>query len=256
MGEAKRKLEAAKSQRHLFIGIPLRDRNVDVFTVGSLLSAQKDFAARGWQLTIDFCTGTHAIHHARNMLVKKFMSMPECTDMFFLDADVGAPMGAIMKLMDYPVDFVTALYRQKMEPVVFCVTAPDGGSTFHINHETSLIEVGGFGLGFCRVTRRVIETMLADLKVNHPDSWYIDRDPDERYWPIFSFGQDGHKSIGEDVFFYKRWQMLGGKCYADPSIRCAHTGPQAFTAGFLDGCAPVGENTLATQPVSPAAVAA
>jgi hypothetical protein len=233
VGEARRK---AEKHRHLFIAVPLRDRNLDVFTVGSILNAQKDFAARGWSITIDFSMGTHAIHHARNMLCRKFMSMPECTDILFLDADVGAPMGSIMRLMDHPVDFVTALYRLKFEPACYPVTAPDGGSNFDVDEATGLLKVGGAGVGFTRCSRRVLQTMLDDLKLNNPESWYFDRNPDDRLWPFFSFGQDGHASIGEDVFFYKRWQMLGGTCYADAHIQTFHVGPQVFTGVFADGC--------------------
>lgn len=248
MGEAKRKADAF---RHLFIGVPLRDRNLDVFTVGSILNAQKEFQQRGWKLSIDFCMGTHAIHHARNMLVKKFMSLEDCTDMFFLDADVGAPEGSIVRLMDHPVDFVCAFYRMKWDPPTYSVSAPDGGGAFDVDSATGLIKVGGAGMGFCRVSRKVIETMVNDLKLNHPDSWYFDRNPEDRYWPIFSFGQDGHNSIGEDVFFFKRWQMLGGTCYCDAHIRTYHAGPKVYEGVFADGCQQIADDKVTTQVIDP-----
>jgi hypothetical protein len=96
-------------------------------------------------------------------------------------------------------------------------------------HKGHLYAVSHMSTGFLLVTRRAIETMIADL----PDSTAIVEG--REVTTLFEFGVDRARNwIGEDVGFCLRWRALGGSVYADTKTSLIHMGQQAFFAEPLE----------------------
>lgn len=209
-------------RRSVYIAIPAYDSRVDVSTLLSLMTTASEFANRRWTMGVEFVTGNPVVHVARNILTAKFLTTP-CTDLFFIDSDVGCSGQAIMRLLDHDADVVTGLYRARTAVEQYMVRPYEG--SLDRDPKTGLMRIEGAGMGFTRIRRHVIERMVEHFEATKPDSWHVDTgNPELKLWPWFEFGQIGHQILGEDVYFYKQWAELGGKVWADPDVELHHTG--------------------------------
>jgi len=171
----------------------------------------------------DECGNTD-IADARALMVTRFLA-GSGTDLVFVDNDVSWQAGALLKLLDYPVDMVAGIYPRRADPIGFPVRYIEQ-SEILADPKTGLIEAAGVPAGFLRCSRAMLEQMTAA----YPDLAYERRG--ERIVGLFDPHKTGFAKLGEDYSFCQRWRDLGGKVWIDPEIQMGHIGSKVF-AGHL-----------------------
>src|SRR5262245_55405439 len=97
--------------KSVWIAVPAYTGQVHLGTMRSLMTDMLLLAARGDKVTIFDESGNAMIAHARDMIVAEFLA-GQGTDLVFVDADVFWEEGAILRLVDHPVDVVAGIYPQ------------------------------------------------------------------------------------------------------------------------------------------------
>ena len=181
-------------------------------------------------IAVDLHTLSYDCHvdDARNAIVREFLQT-QCTDLVFIDADVGWVPKDLLRLIQADADVVGGVYPKKgnsdfpiyMEQGKQIVARPDG-----------LVEDGVLGLptGFMRIRRHVLEKLW---NANSHREWTGQNKHDKKPYRIIferTF-EDGRRWSG-DYAFCRSWMKLGGTLCVDPEMKLAHEGPQEW-AGTL-----------------------
>jgi glycosyltransferase involved in cell wall biosynthesis len=227
----------AKRENHeVFVAIPAASSVVECDLVTGLFQEIAAFAERRWGFALQFAMGNNGIHMARNFLVRRFLDT-DCTDLFFIDSDIAWEPGAIVRMVEHPVDFVLGLYRLK---------DPREGYTYfadthqHVRDpETGLIPINGGPAGFMRLRRSVIERMVDKLPSADEGGWMAEpMRPDYALPTIFSFNarRDPRTGqvcqAGEDMDFCLRWGEMGEQVWLDPDLTLHHIGKAKYSSNF------------------------
>jgi hypothetical protein len=175
--------------------------------------------------SIETMANESLVTRARNNLVAKMMVNPKTTHLMFVDADVGFDAESIYKLIAHDKDVVGGIYPKKtFEPdYVF-------NPTTDAKRDGNLIEVEDIGTGFLLIKRSVFETMMNKFpKLKYKNGLNIDNDSEPFMYALFDTWIDPEGNyLSEDYTFCERWRGLGGKIYADTSIKLTHTGYYPF----------------------------
>lgn len=212
------------AQRHVMIAIPAYTGTVHIPTMRSLMTDALGLAKRGFAVTLNDNCESALINDARSEIVHAFVNS-ECTDLVFVDWDVVWPAGAMLRLLDYPVDIVGGIYPQRKDPITFSVRTKDEG-VYPVDAETGLVEVLGLHTGFLRISRAAADKMTA----HYQDLAYQRRGA--RIIGLFDAYRDGETKLGEDYSFCQRWLDLGGKLWLDASFGMAHIGLKPYIGQF------------------------
>ena len=175
--------------------------------------------------SIETMANESLVTRARNNLVAKMMVNPKTTHLMFVDADVGFDAESIYKLIAHDKDVVGGIYPKKtFEPdYVF-------NPTTDAKRDGNLIEVEDIGTGFLLIKRSVFETMMNKFpKLKYKNGLNIDNESEPFMYALFDTWIDPEGNyLSEDYTFCERWRGLGGKIYADTSIKLTHTGYYPF----------------------------
>jgi hypothetical protein len=155
-----------------------------------------------------------------------------CTDLLFIDNDVGWDPESIVKILRYDRDVVAGAYPKK---------TPDGlVEEYPVKMEPGreiwaegdgLVEVVGAPTGFMRIRRNVVERLIEANKHRQFIGQHS-KDGDPPYTIIFERTLEmGHRYSG-DYAFCNMWRGMGGKIYVDPEMRFVHEGNKEW-AGCL-----------------------
>lgn len=205
----------------VMVAIPAYTGQIHLGTMRSLFTDLLALQARGDFFTVHDECGNALIADARALIVAQFLAT-DCDTLVFIDSDVSWEAGALLKLLDYPVDMVAGIYPQRRDPINYCVKWLDKPDLIAIN---GLIEVGGVPAGFMKLSRVQLEKMVEQ----YPDSeFYVGTAPDKRAWALFADYRIGKHKMGEDYAFCKRWTEMGGKVWIDPEIKMGHCGYKTF----------------------------
>ena len=214
--------------RHIAVAIPAYTGMVHLGTMRALIADMVALMQRGDRFTIlDEC-GNGIIADARALIVAKFLAS-DCTDLFFLDWDVIWQAGAMVRLIDAPVDFCAAVYPQRKDPISFPVQYIPERPELWADPETGLLEVAGVAAGFMRCSRTMLERMVG---LYRRTEFFCEKAPDQRAWALFDSWWDGKVKYGEDYSFCRRWREIGGKVWVDPEIKMGHVGNKTFFGTF------------------------
>lgn len=215
--------------RSVFIGIPSYSWTVYLPTMRSLMADCMALAQRGDTFTIyDEAVATE-ISQARNQIVDAFLHS-NCTDLVFVDADVNWQAGSLLKLVDYPVDFVAGIYRKRIDNEEYPVRWMKERDTLIADPETGLLEVEAVPGGFVALTRQCV----AHMSMHYAETLTqrTDRALNETWTALFDpMWVDGVR-LPEDFTFCHRWRDMGGTVWIDPEITMGHCGPKAFTGSI------------------------
>lgn len=196
----------------------------------SVIADMLQLAERGDRVTIFDESGNAMIGDCRGLIVSKFLES-DGTDLVFVDSDVVWEAGALVKLIDYPVEFVSAIYPQRRDPVAFCVQLIPERPELWADPETGLLEVAGVPAGFMRCSREMLEKMVE----HYADTqFYCEVAPNHTAHDLFGSYRIGRTKFGEDYSFCRRWRDIGGKVWVDPEIRMGHVGYKTFMGQFGD----------------------
>jgi hypothetical protein len=216
------------------IAVPSNAGTPDYSTAMSIATAQMEAAQRGWMADTVYRVKDSMITRARNVLFTLFLQS-ECTDLFFIDDDIGCQPGSFGRLMDHPVEIVGGSYRSRRGDIEEFVLKPlpGDGLCFDPDQKTGLMEVEAVPTGFMRITRAAALRMVEA----YPDLWFYDSTaPGMKIHCLFDFAldQENHMYWSEDYYFCRRWRAIGGKVWVDPFLELTHTGKDAFKGNLLD----------------------
>lgn len=189
----------------------------------SIFSDMLKLAERGDRVTIFDETGNAMIGDCRGLIVSQFLGS-DATELVFVDSDVTWEAGALLKLVDYPVDFVAGLYPQRKDPINYCCQWDTSKKEIDLS-EHGLIEVWGVPAGFMRLSRPMLEKMTA----HYTDTqFHCEAAPNKTAHDLFGPYRVGRIKFGEDYAFCRRWRDIGGQVWIDPAIRMGHVGYKTF----------------------------
>lgn len=171
----------------------------------------------GYELAI--YSGNCHVDDSRNRLTRDFLNS-DCTDMVFLDADVGWLANDFIKLLAYDRDVVAGVYPKKHGDDTYPVKLFPGAQW---SDADGLIEVEGVPTGFLRIRRQVM-ARLAEVSERY------NAKNDQAFGTACIFERQIHNGTrwGGDYVFCKKWRALGGKIYIDPTMRFEHSGEDTW----------------------------
>lgn len=208
--------------KRAFLAIPTGSGDITAPCVASVVAALPALADAGIAADFMIEAGNCHVDDARNGLVREFLRT-DCTDLVFIDADVGFAPEALVALLSCDRDVVAGVYPKKEFPASFPVFVGSVGPLWA--GEDGAVEVEGAPTGFMRIKRKVLEALCetaVSFRGQNPDD-------DGLYHVIFERGVgDGHRWSG-DYFFCRKWREAGGKIHVLPELRFTHTG--AYTWG-------------------------
>lgn len=221
-----------RKQRHVWIAIPAYTGQIHLGTMRSLIADMLAFADRGDKVTIFDESGNAMIGDCRGLIVAKFLESEDGTDLIFVDSDVAWEAGALLKLVDQPVDFAAAIYPQRKDPINFCVQWIQERAELWADPQTGLLEVAGVPAGCMRMSRLMLQRMVE----SYPETaFYCAEAKDDTVWDLFGAYRepsDPRIKYGEDYSFCRRWRDIGGQVWVDPEIKMGHVGFKTFTGSL------------------------
>jgi hypothetical protein len=175
--------------------------------------------AKGIEVELSIYTGNCHVDDGRNRLVRDFL-LSDCTDMVFLDADVGSPASNLIQLLSYDADVVAGIYPKKGSEDEYPVKMLPGEIW---SNAQGLIEVQGVPTGFLRIRRNVLEQMAKEA------IHYNARNDASSAIPLI-FERQVHDGTrwGGDYVFCRKWRGMGGKIFIAPEMRFEHSGMQTW----------------------------
>lgn len=216
--------------KHVVIAIPAYTGTIHMGTMRAIITDMLLLADRGDRVTIHDECGNAMIGDCRGLIVTQFLES-DGTDLVFVDSDVAWEAGALLKLVDYPVDFVAGMYPQRRDPINYCVSLIPEREELWADPETGLLEVAAVPAGFMRLSRAMCERMVAA----YPDSQFYCTDaPNQTAYDLFGPYRIGKLKFGEDYSFCRRWRDIGGKVWIDPEMSMGHCGYKTFMGKIGD----------------------
>lgn len=188
----------------------------------SLLDTGQALALEKIPLYFCFQVGASDLAYSRNAIAARFLQS-DCTDLVWIDSDMGWTPEAVLRLLNSDKDFVCGAYRKKSNEVQLVSMWPQG-VTDMTRGDDGLCEIASSGTGFMKTTRRVFERLMEA----HPEA---ERQHDcvgdgyEKFWRFFQFSGDG---VGEDSRFCQAWRALGESVWMDPEIALSHIGQHDY----------------------------
>lgn len=206
--------------RRVFLAIPSYGAPSGLLAF-SLFRAHVDLREAGFDVELSLLMGDCHVDDARNHLVHDFLES-SCDDLVFIDADVGFQTSDLIKLLNYDRDVVGGVYPKKSDIESYPAWLP-GGEIW--TDKDGLIEAVGFGTGFMRIRRNVLEKMASVA----PE--YVD-DHNKTVKQIFYRETINGKRNSGDIAFCRKWAGMGGKVYVDPSFYMEHRGEKTWGGNY------------------------
>ena len=205
----------------VMIAIPAYSGQIHLGTFRSLFTDLLALQARGDSFEVHDECGNALIADARALIVAQFLAS-DCDTLVFVDSDVCWEAGALLWLLDAPVDMVAGIYPQRRDPINYCVKWKSEGELWA---EDGLLESVGVPFGFVKLSRAMLEQMVAQ----YPDSeFYVENAPGQKAWALFADYRIGKHKMGEDYAFCRRWTEMGGRIWVNPEIKMGHVGYKTF----------------------------
>lgn len=208
--------------KHIMIAIPAYTGVVHMGTMRSLLNDTIELIKRGDRFTLVDDIGNALIADSRGVIATRFWES-DCDELIFIDSDVTWEAGALLKLVDAPVDLVAGIYPGRRDPITYQLHYLDKKELW-ADPATGLLEVKSVPTGFMKISRNCIERMIAE----YPERHFYTAERDKQFYPLFDHVcEDGYK-WGEDYSFCIRWRKIGGQVWVDPEIEMGHVGYKIF----------------------------
>ncbi len=214
----------------------------------SILKLQVLCAQKGIQLLLDTTENESLVHRARNIAVARFMQKTQATHFMFVDADIHFDPESVIRLLESDYDISCAVYPKKVvmweqaEEAVRTgqdITKASAALVMNFRYAQTPIQ-NGFAevldgpTGFLMIKREVFTKMFEAYPELNCKNDHQNRDFDD-YCAVFDcmIDPNNRRYLSEDYAFCRRWQMMGGKIYADVTTTLGHIGNIRF-AGKLD----------------------
>lgn len=228
--------KAGGSPYKVMLATPVSDKPVCAYTV-SLAATIHSLASFGVETEVYLHQGNCHVDDARNTMIRDFLET-DCTDLFFLDADLGWRPQSVMRFLEVPGDIVAGVY---------CHRSPGETYPFHPgegvreSNEHGLFEMHKVPTGFMRIRRNVVEALYEAEKDKGRSFWWgleerEDRKPITRIVERGFLSELGLEGLGGsnsdyhsgDYVLCLKARNLGFSVWADIDHWFEHVGEQCF----------------------------
>ncbi len=154
---------------------------------------------------------------ARNDICRVFLDESDFDGLVFLDADMRHPAHTIHRLVSHRLPIVTGRYQMRRPPfhTVAMKKVGDGPRDYKaVEEQQGLVQIDAAGAGVLYIRRDVLETM---------------RERGGENWFQYQVGENGLRSISEDMWFFERAKDAGFPAFIDLDLQCTHV--SAFEIG-------------------------
>lgn len=176
--------------------------------------------------------GSSLPHHARTKAAWCFLETKN-THLFWIDSDIvweGADFLRFLAL-GTKLECVCGAYPVKRDPPTFMLSSEDPGKPLEAN-EFGCLPIGGIGMGFTIVQRKVMEQLAAKAPLlRFPEI-------DNPIPHIFRCDDSNGDARGEDMAYFADIRGLGYTVWLDPNITLGHVGPKTYSASMKDHLVP------------------
>jgi len=206
----------------VFVAVPSHDKKLFMNCHQSLMNAMQVLVNCGIPFQFCYEVGLPYISMARNNLVRKFMQS-DCTELVFIDADVGFSPGAFHDLVVAAEQVIGGAYPKKQdaeEYAVRLVAAPDGGAVM----QNGVLQAEGLATGFLKIKRDAIER----LQTTYPELVYSDGMTGQETFNFFGEFKVGDRMFYDDYGFCDLWTRTGGQMWVLPDITFTHSGSRDY----------------------------
>lgn len=217
--------DRVRREKRVFLATPSTSGAVSPYFFSLIRSID---LLRGAGVSVDWMhlEGHCHVDDARNDLIRAFMES-DCTDLVFIDADVGWVPEDLLRLVTVHRDVVAGIYPKKNHDEQYPCALIDG-----VNRAESdgLLEVMRVPTGFLRFSRAAIER----LRRAETRCFLGSKDPPDRLPQVIVFERtfNGGNRISGDYSVSDKWRALGGRIYIDPEMTFIHEGPHEWSGSF------------------------
>jgi predicted O-methyltransferase YrrM len=213
----------------------------------SLAATVETLSRADIRMEINLLHGHCHVDDARNLLIREFLQS-ECTDLFFIDADMGWQGNYVSRLLRHEGDIVAGVY---------CHKSDDGTYPFHPGgpvepNEHGLYQMPKVATGFMRIRRHVLEALYR----RENERGRLSRKGDElgndlqsisgqNFLPVARIVERGfpkelglEAEAGNDLYtsgdyvLSLKARQLGFKCFIDPDMEFSHSGEKVWRGHF------------------------
>lgn len=179
----------------------------------------------GLDWTLETMVNESLISRARNTLTAKFLTMPDATHLFFVDADIGWEPWHLLVLLDRQKDVIGGLYPMKTMPIKWVVNGFEGAET----GPDGLQEVSKAGTGFLLMKKEVFTKLDSHPAVKqYKNDIGLDPMYDRFLKTYFDTAVRQNRYYSEDWTFCENWRDLGGQVWVDKRVLLRHTGTYTY----------------------------
>ena len=204
----------SKGGRRVFVAIPTYG-SIAANTAYGLFNSRPVFDELGVEVELCILRGDCHVDDARNDIVSTFLGS-NCTELLFIDADIGWTPSGLKALLQHDRDVVGASYPKKQE-------AKEGYAVRFLpgeiwSDDDGLIEVEAMPTGFLKIKRAVLEALW------DRSSEYQNGADTRKMRLIFERTIANGIRVGGDINFCRKARAEGFKVFCDPGIYMLHTG--------------------------------
>jgi hypothetical protein len=186
----------------------------------------------GIDWTIETMTNESLITRARNTLTAKFLTNPDSTHLFFVDADIGWEPWHLLVMLNADKDVIGGLYPMKSLPVKWCVNGFEGAA---VEDNGNLQEVSKTGTGFLLIKKHVFEKLKSHPAVKpFKNDIGLPAELDPHMKTYFDTAVRENRYYSEDWMFCENWRDIGGKVWVDKRVLLKHMGSYVFDFATQD----------------------
>jgi len=198
----------------------------------SMVNLAETFRDAGVPFRTYMLGGESIVDRARNDCVAEFLES-DCTDLFFVDADIQFQPQDALDMLTSGLDFVLAPYRKKQEREEWTTTLLEEdrrtGKVTLRKHPSDpavhYIRCAEGGTGFLRLSRSAILRLAEGVPTYDGSRNGVPR----RCPDLFRSVIDGDARIGEDQYLCRRWRSMGGVVWCSVDTRLGHVGVGSVT---------------------------
>lgn len=222
----------------IFIFVPAFGSKISTTTFLSTHAIMGALTAKGYGGNI-YSLSFPEISELRNLaLTVWYDSMPECSHILMIDADMGIPSEVVIDMLDFDQPVVGVIYPKKTIPRRW---VGSGLAKEETEIKNGFIKVEAVGGGCLLIRRDAIDTMLEQMP-DLADSWITEiaigntlkeAGSDRVIRAFDNYYKRGRGKISEDISFCLRWRECGGEVWAASHRAITHVGDYHYIGNFL-----------------------
>jgi len=225
---------------YVMLATPIAEKPCASYAV-SLAATAQALTVSGIRFDIETLVGCCHVDDARNIIMRNFLQS-DCTDLFFIDADMGWSPNNVARLLRLPGDIIAGVYIKKSDDEDYPFH-PYPGET-HSNAD-GLYRMPKAATGFMRIRRHVIQALYTREQEKGRLMWldgdgaHLNKLPVARICErgfvkelgLESYAAD-HASQSGDYVMCLKARSLGFDIYTQPDMAFNHSGEKTWHGHF------------------------